>query len=170
MFNFNAAHQESAQISNLDSIIIEILRSDVCPDGNLPSTLFPGAGSDGALFQVIDSRSGFPDSATICDALSDWDGDTSLVEYDEKTGRGYFRLVDSDAPAQGTVLTLHEPATLDENDWAEVIPKWVNPYADYFDPIEELIKQMAQKAYLEIHKMCELAHQRIDGITLNLKF
>ena len=163
----NASRQESAQNTNPDSIIIEILRSDACPNGNLPSTLFPGAGSDGALFQVVESSVGYPDIATIDGALTIWDGDTSLVEYDEKTGRGYFRLVDSDAPAKGVVLTLQDPTQLDEGDWIDMSVERENPYADYFDPIEELIKSTAQMALVEIQLMCERAHQRIDSITLN---
>lgn len=172
MPNRNDSLQESAQRTQPDSIIIEILRLDTSPNGYLPSTLFPGAGSDGALFQVSQSSVGYPDYGTLYDALDTWDGDTALIEYDEKTGRGYFRLVDSDAPATGTVIVLNDSTQLDESywmgDWIGMPIESKNPYADYFDPIEEQIKSMAHRAYREIFDMCERALRRIDSVTLNL--
>lgn len=83
---------------------ITILRADGASAPDLPSHLFPGAGSAGALFRVtagaIPSRyvmSGYLD-LTIVDA--------ALTRYDECTGEGYFVVVDGDVPAAGTVLRL----------------------------------------------------------------
>ncbi len=83
---------------------ITIIRADAASAPDLPSHLFPGAGSDGALFRVtagaIPSRyvmSGYLD-LTIVDA--------ALTRYDECTGEGYFVVIDGDVPAAGTVLRL----------------------------------------------------------------
>ncbi len=89
-------------------ISITILRHDVSPDGNLPSQFFPGAGSDGALFQVTPKIFPFPDYESICSALTRWDRDTVLMDYDQTTGKGYFRLVDSSAPQSGQVINLSD--------------------------------------------------------------
>ncbi|WP_241295349.1 hypothetical protein [Burkholderia stabilis] len=93
---------------------ITILRADAAPAPDLPSHLFPGAGSDGALFRVTagtapsrDVMSGVLDLAIV---------DATLVRYDECTGEGYFVVVDGDAPAAGTVLRLAG----DEHDTAVV--------------------------------------------------
>ncbi|MFH5255235.1 hypothetical protein ACGTRS_28795 [Burkholderia semiarida] len=83
---------------------ITILRADAAPAPDLPSHLFPGSGSDGALFRVTagtipsrDVMSGVLDLAIV---------DAILVRYDECTGEGYFVVVDGDVPATGTVLRL----------------------------------------------------------------
>lgn len=95
---------DSGDFDFSEPLEITILRADAAPAPDLPSHLFPGAGSDGALFRVttgtIPSRhvmSGVLDLAIV---------DAILVRYDECTGEGYFVVVDGDAPAAGTVLRL----------------------------------------------------------------
>ncbi len=87
-------------------ICIEILHRDVCAGSNLPSQYFPDAGSDGALFQVTPKTFPFPDYERICSALTRWDSDTMLMDYEQTTGKGYFKLVDSPAPRSGQVINL----------------------------------------------------------------
>jgi hypothetical protein len=85
-------------------ITIEILRRDEAPEPNMPSSFFPGCGSDGARFQVIGDDK--PDESDLCTALYRWANDACLVNYDQETGIGYFRIVDGEAPEKGSVIDL----------------------------------------------------------------
>lgn len=85
-------------------ITIEILRRDEAPEPNMPSSFFPGCGSDGARFQVIGDDK--PDDSDLCTALYRWADDACLVNYDQETGIGYFRIVDGEAPETGSVIDL----------------------------------------------------------------
>lgn len=83
---------------------ILITRHDAASDPNLPSHLFPGCGSDKAKFTVQGDV--FPTYSDMNMILSKWDGDCCLMGYDEATGEGRFVMCDSEAPAQGTLVTL----------------------------------------------------------------
>ena len=37
--------------------------------------------------------------------------DACLVEYDETTGHGYFKVIDGDAPPAGSVHLMEQPIT-----------------------------------------------------------
>lgn len=91
------------QILDVD-IEILITRHDGATNPDLPSHLFPGCGSDGAKFSV--QGVSIPTYTEIDRRLSKWDMDCCLVEYDEVTGDGYFRMVDADAPPKGTLILL----------------------------------------------------------------
>jgi hypothetical protein len=178
MLNNQSVTQDVAQCNQPESVTIEILRSDTALDGNLPSTFFPGAGSDGALFQVIASAQPFPSYGCICGALNQWDGDTMLMRYDEHTGEGYFRLVDSDAPESGSVIALPFLPALDDGYWVELLGREIDePNAHYVDPKEareeltdfliiQKIDRMCSSAIEEIDLLCVQALQRIESITL----
>jgi hypothetical protein len=85
-------------------IRIEILRRDEASEPNMPSSFFPGCGSDGASFQVVgDDKPAYDD---LCTALYSWADDACLIDYDHKTGVGYFRIVDGEAPEKGSVIDL----------------------------------------------------------------
>ncbi len=71
---------------------------------NLPSHLFPGCGSDGAEFAVTHGRK--PTRIEISDMLGQAIVDCVVVEYNEDSGEGYFRVVDGDAPPTGAVIPL----------------------------------------------------------------
>lgn len=109
------AHHDDFDDDNLDdahivgevaqpSIRIEILRRDEAPEPNLPSTFFPGCGSDGAQFKVLDEDK--PSYDEITGALYRWADDACLIRYDGGTGVGYFRIVDGYAPEAGSVIDL----------------------------------------------------------------
>lgn len=85
-------------------IQILIIRHDGAPNPDLPSHLFPGAGSDGASFEVQGAHN--PTVAEIDKALNAWDGDCYLREYDEETRVGYFKMCDSIAPEAGELIEL----------------------------------------------------------------
>lgn len=80
-------------------ITLNILETRVATDGNLPSHLHPGTGSDTAWFQVTSQP--FPDYNTLNAQLIHEDCDYSLMEYNEITGAGYFVAVDAYAPPAG---------------------------------------------------------------------
>lgn len=95
---------DSDDVGDVARLEVTIVRADAATAPDLPSHLFPGAGSDGALFRVtagdIPSRremSGYLDHAIV---------DANLVSYDESTGEGYFVVIDGDAPDTGTVIDL----------------------------------------------------------------
>lgn len=101
-----ALDQGIAQIEQepASNIQILIVRHDGAPNPDLPSHLFPGAGSDGASFEVQGAYQ--PTVAQIDKALNAWDGDCYLREYDEETRVGYFKMCDSNAPEAGTLIEL----------------------------------------------------------------
>ncbi|MCM2547558.1 hypothetical protein [Burkholderia glumae] len=83
---------------------ITILSMSGAPIPELPSHIFPGAGSDAAAFRVTH---GTPPSRTVMYRLLEVENeDAYLVEYDQATGEGSFVVVDGDAPAAGTVIDL----------------------------------------------------------------
>lgn len=98
--------EDTADAEESLSVDIEILitRHDGASNPDLPSHLFPGSGSDGAKFSVQGMY--IPSYSDIDSRLSHWDMDCCLVDYDENTGQGYFRMVDADAPAKGTLVVL----------------------------------------------------------------
>lgn len=180
MLSTQLATQDVALCHFSGNTTIEILRSDHAQDGHLPPSFFPGAGSDGALFKVIGSAQPFPSYGCICDALNRWDGDTMLIRYDENTGEGYFRLVDSFAPESGAVIELPLSLSLDDESWDDD-DLWdfemEDPNAHYVDPkqsrqelmdylLDRKIDGMCVSALLEIDVLCEKALQRIESITL----
>ncbi|MDN7465965.1 hypothetical protein [Burkholderia gladioli] len=71
---------------------------------DFPSHLFPGAGSDAATFRVTLGEA--PSPEILAQLLGGAIMDACLVDYDQATGEGGFFVVDGDAPATGTVLTL----------------------------------------------------------------
>jgi len=182
----------TARFDPASDITIEIIRADECPDGNLPSTFFPGAGSDGALFQIVDHSGPYPSEGDMSLALSREDSDNCLSWYDEKTGRGYYRILDSYAPAQGTVITLPGLGQLSDADswdgcenwdWDEweswhrksgrcmplQLPLADDPYTRPVDPEQERnerIEQLCSIARYEIDQMTMRALQRLEAITI----
>jgi hypothetical protein len=87
-----------------EPITIQILRRDEAADPHMPSSFFPGCGSDGAQFQV--QGKGRPTYSELSSALYQWADDSCLVNYSEETGIGYFRIVDGEAPEAGSVIEL----------------------------------------------------------------
>lgn len=171
MNNCTGSLPDSAQSASPDAITIEILRSDSNPHGNLPSTFFPGAGSDGALFQVVGDCGTYPEYGSICDALNRWDSDNMLIEYDEKTGRGYFRIVDSVAPDLGEVITLPLPPVWDDQDdsyWLEEFDEVEDPNEHWVDPFEAWLDRKVSIVKSELQNMYAHALRRIDSVSLNL--
>ncbi|MBI6882469.1 hypothetical protein [Pseudomonas putida] len=83
---------------------IEILQIYGAPNPDLPSTFFPGAGTDGARFIVISGQA--PSRNKLHEALLKWDGDCCLMDYDQEKGEGYFTMIDADAPEIGVVIDL----------------------------------------------------------------
>lgn len=71
---------------------------------NLPSHLFPGAGSDTAWFEIQGSIR--PSWAELSQLLVRHDSDFMLMEYNAEDGRGYFVAVDSYAPKPGLLVLL----------------------------------------------------------------
>lgn len=171
MNNCTAVAQLPEPFDPATDITIQIVRADECPNGNLPSTFFPGAGSDGALFQVIDLDCAFPSESDVCLALSREDSDNCLSWYDEKTGRGYYRICDSYAPAQGTVITLpglYESGADNWDDWDEPCA-WHEESSSHqqVDPVRQRIDQLHWKALNEIAQMAESALRYVESITLS---
>lgn len=183
----------SERFDPASDITIEIVRADECPDGNLPSTFFPGAGSDGALFQVVNHSGPFPSEGDMCLALSRKDSDNCLSRYDEKTGRGYYRILDSYAPAQGTVMTLPGLVQAGEDDYVDDWEDWDRddwdswhrtsgrcmplqlgfadeaPVSTPIDPEQERndrIDHLCCIARDEIDQMTKRALQRLEEITM----
>lgn len=99
----NVGYLTAPVLSKVD-IEILITNHDAASDPDLPSHLFPGCGSDGAGFAVQGPH--IPSYIDIDKRLYRWDFDCCLVDYSEVTGIGYFRMVDADAPAQGTLISL----------------------------------------------------------------
>lgn len=99
----NVGYLAAPVLSKVD-IEILITKHDAASDPDLPSHLFPGCGSDGAGFAVQGPH--IPSYIDIDKRLYRWDFDCCLVDYSEETGIGYFRMVDADAPAQGTLISL----------------------------------------------------------------
>jgi hypothetical protein len=83
---------------------ITILHVDGAPAPDLPSHLFPGCGSDGAEFKV--TAGPILSYGDMNHLLYEAIVDACLVEYDESTGEGYFKVVDAKAPPVGSVLLL----------------------------------------------------------------
>jgi hypothetical protein len=77
---------------------------DAAPAPDMPSHLFPGCGSDGAEFSVTHGPR--PSRDEVSDLLYEAIVDAVLVEYDEATGKGYFRVIDGEAPPVGAVVPL----------------------------------------------------------------
>ncbi|MBN3744818.1 hypothetical protein G3N96_05125 [Burkholderia sp. Se-20373] len=84
---------------------------DVASAPDMPSHLFPGCGSDGAEFTVTHGKK--PLWGDVSDMLYEAIADAVLVEYDEGTGKGYFRVIDGDAPPVGAVIPLIAQAEAD---------------------------------------------------------
>ncbi|WP_334037798.1 hypothetical protein [Burkholderia gladioli] len=103
-------------------ITIINMRGAQAPD--FPSHLFPGAGSDAATFRVTAGDP--PIREAIAQLLDSAIPDASLVEYDQATGRGGFVVVDGEAPAAGTVLTLGK----DARSVADAVDRAVVPHAE----------------------------------------
>lgn len=81
-----------------------ILLRDEAHDPGMPSQFCAGAGSDGALFQVLGTT--MPSELDLSAALSAWCDWSSLVSYDITSGVGYFRVIDDDAPPAGEIIEL----------------------------------------------------------------
>ncbi|MBB4517200.1 hypothetical protein [Paraburkholderia fungorum] len=77
---------------------------DAAPAPDMPSHLFPGCGSDGAEFTVTRGRK--PSREEVSDMLYEAVLDSVVVEYDEMSGKGYFRVIDGEAPPVGAVIPL----------------------------------------------------------------
>ncbi|AVG43930.1 MULTISPECIES: hypothetical protein [Achromobacter] len=88
---------------------ITIASVDKAQEPNLPSHFFPGCGSDGAEFRVTEGE--IPSKEAMDQLLQEWDGDCYLVQYDHHSGKGYFTMLDCDAPDSGTVISLSRRAT-----------------------------------------------------------
>jgi hypothetical protein len=88
----------------LEYLSIVITSSKAATDPNLPSTFFPGAGSDRARFIVQGDAK--PTWGQISDSLWKWSSDCQLNHYDEETKVGSFVMIDRDAPEVGTVCVL----------------------------------------------------------------
>lgn len=86
------------------SIRILITRREDAPDPGMPSQFCPGAGSDGALFRVLDTTT--PSEIDLSTALAAWCDWACLISYDAKSGVGYFRVIDDYAPAAGEIVEL----------------------------------------------------------------
>lgn len=84
---------------------------DAAPAPDMPSHLFPGCGSDGAEFTVTRGRK--PSREEVSDMLYEAIVDAMVVEYDETTGKGYFRVIDGEAPPVGAVIPLLAQAETD---------------------------------------------------------
>lgn len=84
---------------------------DAAPDPDMPSHLFPGCGSDGAEFTVTHGQK--PSRGDVSDMLYEAIVDAVLVEYDEATGKGYFRVIDGEATPVGAVIPLIAQAETD---------------------------------------------------------
>lgn len=90
-----------------DNIFINILSNRPAPAPDLPSHLFPGCGSGGAEFKVLGPN--FPPRSDLDKMLYETFVDASLTDYDERTGLGYFVIIDGDAPDAGLTLKLDNP-------------------------------------------------------------
>jgi len=73
----------------------------VAADRDLPSHLFPGAGSDTAWFEILGKSR--PSSLELSVALQAADPDFHLMDYNEVDGTGYFVAIDSDGPKPGVM-------------------------------------------------------------------
>lgn len=83
---------------------ITILHVDGAPAPDLPSHLFPGCGSDGAEFKI--TAGPVLSYGEMNHLLYEAIVDACLMEYNESTGQGYFKVVDGDAPPAGSVHVL----------------------------------------------------------------
>lgn len=83
---------------------ISILHVDGAPASDLPSHLFSGCGSGGAEFKV--TAGPILSYGDMNQLLYESIVDACLVEYDESTGQGYFKVVDGETPPVGSVHTL----------------------------------------------------------------
>ncbi|ADP20031.1 MULTISPECIES: hypothetical protein [Achromobacter] len=88
---------------------VTIASVDKASEPNLPSHFFPGCGSDGAEFRVTEGE--IPSKEAMDQLLQEWHGDCYLVHYDHHSGKGYFTMLDCDAPDSGTVISLSQRAT-----------------------------------------------------------
>lgn len=92
---------------------ITILRVDGAPAPDLPSHLFPGCGSDGAKFKV--TAGPILSYSDMGHLLYEAIVDACLMEYDEATGHGYFKVVDGNAPPVGSTHVLDNSLLIDKN-------------------------------------------------------
>lgn len=91
-------------------ITLKMLTSDN-NESNLPGRFVPGAGAGRGSFQIECTRHGYPRRNILVHALTNWDSDSVLNEYDEQTGRGLFVIVDGCAPDPGSVVELQDTVT-----------------------------------------------------------
>lgn len=75
------------------------------PPPGLPALPFPGVVRSGAAFRV--TAGAVPARLVLAELLLSAVVDAYVTDYDEKTGEGYFVVVDGDAPALGEVVDLY---------------------------------------------------------------
>lgn len=87
-----------------DGVQITVISKRDAIDPNLPSHLFHGSGSDGVRFKVTAGEA--PDTEGMNDMLNETFPSCCNVDYNQETGAGQFVLIDEEAPAPGTVISL----------------------------------------------------------------
>lgn len=93
-----------------NTIVLTVLKSSN-DESNLPGRFVPGAGAGRGSFQLERGQYGYPRRSTLVHALTKWDGDSILNEYDEQTGFGRLVIVDGNAPEPGSVVELQDTIT-----------------------------------------------------------
>lgn len=111
---------------------LEILSAESRPNRQLAP--FLTTGEYWANFKVSNAYGPLPDRHYLSISFYLWRDDSALVEYDQASGLGRFRLVDLETPETGAIIKL---PVLDEDDDAEseTIPlikhdSWVDPDSD----------------------------------------
>lgn len=91
-------------------IALKMLTSDN-DNSNLPGRFVPGAGAGRGSFQAECTGNGYPRRNILVHALSQWDSDVFLNEYDDQTGIGRFVIVDGCVPEPGSTVELQDKVT-----------------------------------------------------------
>lgn len=80
---------------------VEITSKTESPEDNLPSQFHAGSGSDRGTFKVTGKPT--PTEGEVAAFMMGEILDFMILDYNEKTGEGYFVVVDDYAPAAGTI-------------------------------------------------------------------